>query len=443
MNDICPSPPRSPSPQSTDGPKPDNEKHSDPWQASLKGCALGPSSDQVNTTLPPSYKERAASTQSSKSARPATSTTENDTCGNLQPSNQQHYAPRAGPKSYITLLWLPAFCIVVPMLAVAIGLLFIVINYRVRRQPPSLSHTPSAVVYKRGYILVHYSSTRLLFVSSMASTWAPYLGACTMALWMFQVGHRFLRSSSKSDISELPCSRDYSHLLGLASASIEKLCTYISYAWKSKRSRPRLLRKSAWVLVASLTLIGAIIVSDTVLHYATDTVPFLRLASPLSSGEMSWRLPETGVSFDRNENSGLPYSRNFLLYSEDPTAYTKQQDKIFYLHHNTSTHSTVRLIPASKNRTEPQIAVLLPNPFSIPATLDFRAQTVGATTSCRFITDDCSFRPIGQHNEYSAFNCSADFWGVIGSTSPELLYADQPLDPNLPSKCFKPSSTMQ
>lgn len=364
------------------------------------------------------------------------------------PSDQELFmAPRELPRLQprhrrpFCSFWLPAFFVTVPLLPIAFALLYIVVRYRVQISEPAFPDLVKTVPLPNiVYIYLKFSASRILFISGLAATMAPYLGSGIMALWIFQIGRRLLHDADTTTLDELPTPRQYGHLLSLAAASFQRLLQYMWHTRGNSGRVPSVLRRASLILGLTFLFAATIIINDVVLHYTTRSKLLRQAILPERIGNRSLRISDACLKLNRTDNSGMSCARNYILWMDDPEAYTAQQSDIINLSHNVSESATIH-IEEGPLASEPGMAIVIPKREKIPSRQDFRASTLGAQTTCHLRTQECGFWLTGwQGINQWAFNCSESFFGVLGK-QPRL--ATDPQDPDQPPLTYKPTNQLQ
>ncbi|OAG40308.1 hypothetical protein AYO21_05399 [Fonsecaea monophora] len=346
---------------------------------------------------------------------------------------------------------LPTSTIILPMALLVAGLLALIFGYRVRSEDSLFEEVSNShALSDRAVVLVNYSATRIAFVASWASTLAPLLASFIMNLSSFQSALLMYISSTSPQQQDLPTPYQYTLLVGLCLASIGRLGRYFSYAKEDGVIIPPALRRAAQTLTLTLVLACIVFGADTALHYTTSTINFDQISvSPLSHS-YGYGLSSTCLALNRSDNFGLPCSRNGQLAAADYNAYVASQNEIFYLQHGISNVSEVRLvdIPSDKpaNATSSgaaKVALLIPRSTGLSPFRDFQAYTTGVITTCEPISNLCNWTSGGPGNYYSQFNCSENFWGVLGK-SPNVSDTGMLVDDSsVPPLGFKRGAALQ
>ncbi|KIW45678.1 uncharacterized protein PV06_04049 [Exophiala oligosperma] len=439
---------------------------SDPWQGSLPNNQHGrvPSSQEQflnhsHTTLSDTDWSGDIFTRA-KPKRPRTSRF------NRIPSHQSSNWPLT-EKSYPTTtftkdelrcpkrgLWkailVPTIIIILPMACLVAGLLGLIFGYRVRSDTslfPQVSN--SDTLGDHAVVLVNYSATRIAFVASWASTLAPLLAAFIMNLMSYQTALNMLRSSSGTNQHDLPSPYQYSLVVGLCLASIGRLGRYWIYSTGERVIVPPVLRRAARTLSLTLLLAVVVFAADTALHYTTTTINFDQVtivAAQRSYAAYGFGLSETCLSLKRTDNFNLPCSRNGQLAQHDYNAYVAGQNEVFFLQHGTSNVSEVKLVlsPGRPSTSEHgSVAILMPQSRNLSPYRDFRSHTAGVVTTCAPVSSECQWKTLGPDDSYSQFNCTKNFYGVLGKPPTMTANGLGFNDSDIPPLGFKPGSGLQ
>src|SRR5262249_47932144 len=152
-------------------------------------------------------------------------------------------------------------------------------------------------------------------------------------------------------------------------------------------------------------------------HYTTSTINFDQVSISSAKSTYGRALSSECLTLNRTDNFGLPCSRNGVVARTDYEAYVAGQNEIFFLQHSTSNISEIRLVNASAesgSNSSDKVALLIPQSANLSPFRDFRAQTAGVITTCTPISRLCNWTTTGNDSMYSQFNCSSNFWGVLG-----------------------------
>jgi hypothetical protein len=267
-----------------------------------------------------------------------------------------------------------------------------------------------------------------------------------MTLWGLVVSAQMRHASMSSHFDKLPTPYQLSILVGLCLASTEQLRTYIWYSASRKRHTklPSILNKAALMFVTTILLALAVFVADTALHYATSTISYDRITSIAEpSKDFGYGLAPLCLDLDRvTDNYGFPCSMDFGGNFSDPDRISKRNE-MSRLQANASATSQIRI--TGQTDIDDDIAILIPNPATLSSSGDFRATTIGVGTRCGLIPPNiCNATGIGEDGINTQFNCSSNFFGVLG-ISPNISSVSgvKGDDSNLAPLNWKPSTNLQ
>ena len=236
-------------------------------------------------------------------------------------------------------------------------------------------------------------------------------------------------------------------LVGLCLASLEQLRTFLWYAVSRKRHTaiPPVINKAAAIFSLAIALACGVFIADTALHYLTSTIAFDRITNlSQPEGASGYGLSEICLDLDRvGVNYGFPCSMEFGGPYEDPDR-TKKRNEMNRLQSNASHVSQIRLTGAEE-LGDIDIAILIPQPATLAGGSDYRASTVGVAASCQLVSPSvCAMKAIDEDNINTQFNCTDNFFGVLGK-SPNISSAngDKAIDTDLSPLGFKPSPNLQ
>ncbi|EXJ89265.1 hypothetical protein A1O3_02331 [Capronia epimyces CBS 606.96] len=366
------------------------------------------------------------------------------------PSREKYYSLSSGSQNLQCpppILWktilVPTAAVVLPMAALVAGLLALIFGYRVKSDSSLFVQVSNAEALRdHAVVLVNYSATRIVFVASWASTLAPLLSGFIMSLSSFRLALAMYRSSSGSDQRDLPTPYQYSLLVGLCLASTGRLMRYFSYSHCDGVIIPPILRRAALTLGLSLVLACTVFAADTVLHYTTSTINFDQVSISSRMNSYGRELSSECLTLNRSANYGLPCSRNGDVARTDYDAYVAGQNEIFFLQHGTSNESEILLVTNPKSTRE-QAALLVPRSGKLSPFQDFRAETTAVITTCTPISSECQWKTGGPSDMYSQFNCSDEFWGVLGKAANVSDTGALVSDADVPPLGFKSGTSLQ
>jgi hypothetical protein len=338
------------------------------------------------------------------------------------------------------IIW-PAVIITIPIAWLCGVLLCMIYGYQVRSEPSLFSSINNEQLNRpHGYLLINYSATRLVIIASFTSTLGPILAGSIMSLWTLPVARSMKTASGTTQYSQLPTPYQLSFIVGISLASYQRLLRYYEYMlFRTRSTIPPILHKTAGLLTSAVLLAIAVFVTDTYLHYTTQTINFDQIAIVTKPTNMFGRaLDKYCLDFNRAENYGFPCS----MSASDPNAVA-EQNEIFRLQHNSSSASEIRFVHTD-NLLHGDVALLVPQSQSFSQGVDFRASTIGVSSQCISITTDCEMRYDTQYSYHTLFNCSDNFWGVLGK-SPNISEVDGTFYPTpyVPPLGYKPAPNLQ
>ena len=267
-----------------------------------------------------------------------------------------------------------------------------------------------------------------------------------MTLWSVVASANMRHASSTSNFDNLPTPYQLSMLVGLCLASVQQLRAYLWYAASPKRKTrlPPVVNKAAAMFILTIALASGVFVADTALHYLTSTILFDQISKPSEANHAyGYGLSKMCLDLDRENNGGFPCSMPVGLAFDDPNQ-TAKRNEMSRLQSNASSTSQIRLTGA-QSLEGVDVAIIIPAPESLPAGKDYRASTVGLAASCHLVPPSvCAMKSIGQGAINTQFNCSDDFFGVLGK-SPNISSAggEKAIDPDLSPLGFKPATNLQ
>lgn len=255
-----------------------------------------------------------------------------------------------------------------------------------------------------------------------------------MELWTWCAAQALVEVSRHED-GDLPTPYQLSLLIGICMACVGRLRRWVSF--RSCRKQKRHARRSSKVLLSAgrvmllcLLLASLMFIADTIIHYTTQTIEYhkVQLANKLDAHGRG--LSEACLTMDRVSNYGMPCSLNSLLSTDE---YLSQQVEVLSLYHNTSATSELRTLAVDGQ----EMSVILPRTTKLSPYQDFRASTIGITTTCKPITQKCNLQAVSTNSKYTSFNCTPNLWGVIGKTANTSVY-----DPDYTPLSIKIGSNM-
>ena len=268
-----------------------------------------------------------------------------------------------------------------------------------------------------------------------------------MTIWSLIASANMRQASSHSHFENLPTPYQLSILVGLCLSTVQQLRNYVWYAASPKRHTrlPPVVNRAAAMFALAVRLATAVFVSDTALHYLTSTIVFDQISKITQPGSTyGYGMSKLCLDLDRvGVNYGFPCTMEFGGPFEDPDR-TKKRNEMNRLQSNASYVSQIRLT-GSEDLGDGDIAILIPQPASLPSGEDYRASTIGVAASCHLVPPSvCAMKATGEDNINSIFNCTDKFFGVLGK-SPNISSAngEKAIDADLSPLAFKPSPNLQ
>lgn len=354
---------------------------------------------------------------------------------------------KVSESAFRRLMW-PAFAICAPMLLLSAALLFIIFKYLVKPVENIFDpDTEFEVLKDRSYLLVNFSATKLVFLASFLSTTGPLLAGCIMSLVAILVYRDLLKASQVTYFPTLPTPYQMSLLIGVLSASYESLLHSIKYLWLRKRrtrTSPVLLYAIV-VFMLSILLGVAVTLTDAYLHIATQTVSvtsYMKATTP--TAQLGRGISPYCLGVDRVEhNYGYPCTFAHTVETVSNKDFQNGQAEMQRIAHNSSTISQIQLADIDSIEGV-RTAYLLPSAHEPPDRTNYQAETVGVATGCELIPPEiCNLTQWGGSNAYTSFNCSPQFWGVLGMQpvfSP--VFGSRPVSQYLSFLAVNPSANL-
>ena len=230
--------------------------------------------------------------------------------------------------------------------------------------------------------------------------------------------------ASKLSADELPTPYQLGLLVGISTASIERLRQWTSHHCfrQQRRNAPRspeMLSQAGRMLCLCFIMATLMFAADAIIHYTTRTVEYDQVKESSSFHEYGRGLSQQCLTLNRGANYGFPCSLNSLIPEND---YLRQHNEMLYLLLNNSQTSEIHVVPTDVDN----ISLLLPKTLDLSPHIDYRASTIGITTRCKPITNLCRFGRWGLGDMYSGFYCSSEFWGTLGETANGTSNQDVP-----------------
>ncbi len=130
------------------------------------------------------------------------------------------------------------------------------------------------------------------------------------------------------------------------------------------------------------------------------------------------------------------------LWFVDPN-FSFEQDEAVRLAHNTSALSEIQTTSA-EHLPDADVAFLIPRAQTIVPNTDYRATTIGVSTTCRLVNpSSCGMAVWGPTDVYTNFSCTGMFHGTLG-IQPNTSEADGIRSPDAYRSLlmYKPASNL-
>jgi hypothetical protein len=298
------------------------------------------------------------------------------------------------------------------------------------------------------YILVNLSPTRLGLVPNCMSLLAPCLGSLIMGLWRLCTARSLQEATLLGQVQNkrprLPDVDDFRYVAGLVLASIGELFRYCVHSVKRRFVVPPVLHKAAAMLAASLLLSGGVLLASTWLQIVMQPINFDAITvKHLPTSSFGRGLSTLCLEFNRTANEGFPCTYDMIAPETEDLPIAVAQNEIYNLQNNISRSSEIRMV-AMAELTHGDLAVLIPQSENLPNNIDYRASTIGVSTQCRPLTAHCKMNGAGPGGQYTQFNCTNNFWGMLGKPPNITTVTNSKAeDPDLPPIAFKPVQSLQ
>ncbi|KAH7416732.1 hypothetical protein BKA64DRAFT_701517 [Cadophora sp. MPI-SDFR-AT-0126] len=263
-----------------------------------------------------------------------------------------------------------------------------------------------------GYYLVDFPATRLIFISSWSNSIAPRAVGLATALWLFPVTAKLMERSLKGRKSSLPTQYQFSMLVGLSWASMSEGWKFIKYSFRGRSTPKKVSMVSTMFLVLLIgqAIAFAIFAVDAVLHFTTESVPYLRTFE--NSGSFS-SFSQGLVGICTGDPSiirtvpSAPCTYNIAATGE---GFYDASELSATLNNISTSHQILSSIYEMEG-TQTDLLVLGPPLTSIPNNLTYQASTVGVATSCTPASQLCNLK--APYGASTPFNCSDIFFGDL------------------------------
>ncbi|KAK5954071.1 hypothetical protein OHC33_004642 [Knufia fluminis] len=256
---------------------------------------------------------------------------------------------------------------------------------------------------------VNYSATRLVFISSLASTLALALVPVAMALFSYITAFTMRKASARPSIYKLPSPYQFELCVRLLGGNMLDFYRYLQYLVKPRQKKttvPPILHSTAFMLGALLALALAVPIVDALLHIKTSSVQYNRESVYSNSNfRPGHRLPE--LCWNGTDAGGWT---DCIYQIGGAGSYPTLQNtsEAFKVLGNVSDRSIVRLADDGETAviTVPQI----------PTGVSYTAHSYASSTQCKSVArlcylggDPCAYY---LHSQCIAYNCTVRSGGL-------------------------------
>lgn len=321
-----------------------------------------------------------------------------------------------------TFPWALSLLAVIPINFPVGVLLVLLCKYRVNSEPSIFEGVESPGMY---YILVRFADTRLVLLASLLNNVTGPLTGWIMSLYAPKVAQTLRNAETKTDANHSRLSPYLMTLLGgICQASIlqQFRLSYYRVSRNGEKAREKVgdaLLEAAGMLLLLNGHRSAFFAVVVLLHFTINTVPFDQIHT---TGQKPFS-PGFGLSQECLE--GNIFKTYFPCFHNDSSPNLASQLRQRYLlQHQMSDVATIYSVEDSD--LAPQaLAILAPATTVVPINIAFKANSIGVSTECSFITPICDFRTMAKFpnpdSSHTIFNCSYSFYGVLGE-APKLGY---------------------
>ena len=289
-------------------------------------------------------------------------------------------------------------------------------------------------------LYVDLSATILTNVSSVSSTFAPFLIAVVMEIWSPYVARALLKASQENPETshQLPTPVQFSLLANMRAGRSGQVWEYVSHRRQAPRTRPPILRQTAIILFMCIFVTFLTFLGDQFFHIWSESVNLYRYTVPKTSSSFGRGLTPECIAFNRTNNHGWPCTRDSVIPQQE---YAERENDVSYIQANTSKLNQIRFVSAA-DLPRGDLAVLYPATGAVPPHVDYRASTLAVSTQCQLMTPICKIKHIS--SILTQFNCSDTFFGVLGkpaNISYDMFSKAQ--DPDVPGLAWKISPSLE
>lgn len=152
----------------------------------------------------------------------------------LRPSSLPKHGVMRGHQPAILLA---ALVLIAPMLVLTVVLISLILTHLMPENGSTYSIGDQKGLPLGPAYYVNYSATRLVFISSVSSTMAPFLISAAMYLYSYPLALSLARSSDSGIGSKLPSPYQLHLIIGAIDARLKSLWSILRYICTSRRKR--------------------------------------------------------------------------------------------------------------------------------------------------------------------------------------------------------------
>jgi hypothetical protein len=347
---------------------------------------------------------------------------------------QEQHVSMSGRRSDIVF---SAVVTTVPIIILSGSLLALVFDLRVIQEPSIFAQGQQGQTSNEaGVYYVRISSTYLVFIASLSSSVVPMLATFLLTLASFLIANDVREQThSESHIRSLTpyqFALTLNFLSGGGYGAIWRWVKYLFTQRKARERRAKALTQAAWFTLLALllgychpfTLLSKVladlnrllvILADTWLHIATNTVAFTQLLSTGDPTAYGFGLQEACTT---NNNSLQDPSFGPCTISRAVTnTFLVNGTQSLQVLNNVSSLATVSTINDGQN-----YAFLAVPPSIGLADEDWRAESFALQTQCRLASKECNLH--AEDGAATPFNCSnIYFYGDVSSVDNQNFIA--------------------
>ena len=331
-------------------------------------------------------------------------------------------------RGHVSEILLAALVLIIPMLVLTVVLLSLVYTHLM----PDYRSTYSIKGENRTYALggayyINYSATRLVFISSVSSTLAPFLISAAMILFSYPLAHSFSKNSDRATASKLPSPYQLELIIEAIDARLKSLWNMLLYICSSKRTRIAVI-PDLWRSMGMLMSLGILAVltslADVWLHVATTSVQYEQIRPDVTVPDFA---PGRGLSAsclnrtaNRDSGSGMS-ATGCVVQSAGSGGGGGLENQTEFIRTAGNESLTSRIYLSNQGH-----AVIGPAPNSMPADVDFSASSFGSRTLCRMATKECGthfIKPGAEVSRDISYNCNTTMAGFKASGNFSNLFA--------------------